>query len=133
MKWQYNYTLNDDQIDKQHEKLISEIERLRLLVDEGCANDLLVETFIVVINYAKDHFVDEERLMHKIGFPEMENQEKMHAGFIEKIDDQLLKFRSHKKFEIKELFTFLQLWIENHILVEDRKIADFIAQKGKDG
>ena len=55
----------------------------------------------------------------------------MHAEFIEKIDDQLLKFRSRKKFEIRELFAFLQAWIENHILVEDRKIADFIAQKDK--
>lgn len=133
MKWQYNYTLNDDKIDEQHGTLISEVERLCLLVDKGCESALLVETFIVIINYAKEHFVDEERLMHKIGFPETEEQEKMHAEFIEKIDDQLLKFRSHKKFEIKELFAFLQAWIENHILVEDRKIADFIAQKDKNG
>lgn len=133
MKWQYNYSLNDRQIDEQHIKLIAEVERLRLLVDEGCENALLLETFTVIINYAKEHFIDEERLMRQVGFPEAENQEKMHAEFIEKIDDKLLRFRSRKKFEIRELFAFLQAWIENHILVEDRKVADFIARKGKDG
>lgn len=131
MKWQYNYSLNDQQIDDQHKKLIAEVERLRLLADEGCESTLLLETFSVIINYAKEHFVDEEKLMHRTGYPETENQKKMHAEFIEKIDDQLLKFRSRKKFEIRELFAFLQAWIENHILVEDRKIADFIAQKDK--
>jgi hemerythrin-like metal-binding protein len=78
-----------------------------------------------VLGYTNFHFAEEERFMAGIGYPLLGDQKRMHAELREKMAGLKEK---HEARELKislPVTNELKDWLNNHILVEDRKYAKF--------
>ena len=83
-------------------------------------------------DYTEFHFNDEEELMKKIGYPEIEAQKRAHSAFVEKlvnIDFRELEAMDDNQEEyLMDLIGFLLGWLSNHILGSDKKIGKYIKE-----
>jgi len=108
------YKLGIDTIDIQHQKIFDIINDL---CDTNTVSDM--EKIIKELKeYSIYHFKTEEEYFMSIEFIESETHKHLHNMFI-----QTMEYYSDfpEKLNKKKLYTFLNTWIKNHILIEDKK------------
>lgn len=128
IKWKDEYKIGVTQIDEQHEKLFEICDRAYSLLK----NELYLDKYdkIVLIleelkEYTVYHFKFEEEYMKEIGYKKFFSQKVAHDDFIEKINNINLKSVDQKQdAAIIDILDFALKWIEQHILNEDKKIAE---------
>lgn len=115
-------------IDEEHKKLF-EIANTAydLLVDEFIPDkyDYIMEVLSELKDYAKYHFQHEEEYMSKIKYRKMFSHKVAHDGFIERIseyDGDIID--ENQKESLLKLLEFLTNWLVDHILLEDKVIAE---------
>jgi hemerythrin len=127
--WSDEYSIGIEKIDKQHQHLFEIINKLiECQYSPGCPeiiNDILTE----MINYARVHFTDEELLMKKYNYPEIEQQERQHDYFITTTADLTISFMDNRHTTKDEITEFLKLWLTNHILKTDMKLKGLLKVK----
>ena len=126
MDWHENYNIGIAIIDEQHRKLcdmITELEKSMEGSDRYVAMGMVIKD---LVDYARVHFKDEERLMMKIGYPGIENQKNQHKKLIGQIVKILQDIKCGREIECKELYIFLKKWLVDHILQEDKKFSVFM-------
>lgn len=127
IQWSADYELGLSEIDLQHQalvKLLGDAWRAVVRNDREQALHLIrrLEHYTVV------HFAEEEAFMRSIGFPELSAHKLRHDAFTRRIAEEAYKLESGGDLSL-DLFHFLRDWLLRHILVEDRKYADFEAQQ----
>ncbi len=80
--------------------------------------DVLIE----LAAYVKYHFEKEEKIMQNISYPDLERQKMLHKDLVNQIVTILVDLKNGKEVSALELKTFLQKWLIDHILGEDKKI-----------
>ena len=123
LRWQAAYDTGVEEIDLQHRYFLALINRLRgeldACEDEAYRRRLLDE----LARYAAFHFISEENLMLKHGYPGVEQQRRLHLELIDQLSWRM-QSRSHG-----DLFDFLVGWFVHHTVEEDRRIGDFVGRK----
>ncbi len=118
------------EIDQQHRKLVSLVNRLYRAIKSGEGNEVLGEILNELVAYTDYHFKTEEYYFDKFGYPEGALHKEIHR----KLTAQVLSFK--EKFERGEatlsydLLNFLKDWLVNHIGKTDKKYAPFLQEKG---
>lgn len=124
--WSDDLVTNQKTVDYQHQSLFRTINDLIKACNQSDSpNGLLVEVALdELLKYASYHFRDEENLMATFMYPELAAHQKEHANFAEKMTD--FKSRFDKGDDIsKELLTFMQKWLVNHIMTRDKDAMKF--------
>lgn len=127
--WDDELSVGIQEIDEQHKILVNLINRLfnEALVKHNVsvAKEILTE----LVQYTIIHFAVEESLFRIFNYPEYERHKQQH----EELKRQViaLKDRIEQGEEITtELINFLRGWLKKHILHEDKKYTNFLAEKG---
>jgi len=132
MKWCESFSIGFPEVDSQHKQLIEKVDGLENQLMNGCVDDnSFANTFLFVVDYARSHFTDEEDMMLEIGYPEFEEHRQMHDQLINHLAIFLKDMQSGNGGTFSELISYLHIWIEAHILTEDRKIGEFLRQTMK--
>lgn len=132
MEWYDSYAIGIEAIDKQHQELVLMVSRLQASLTTAKINQETGNAIKFLVDYTKKHFTDEEKLMQKIDFAELENHRKQHRKLIREITDILLGLKKGKSVDVYELIDFLTDWLLNHIKYEDKKIGKAFAEfKGR--
>ncbi|MCR2043664.1 bacteriohemerythrin [Anaerosalibacter massiliensis] len=132
--WKEDFSVNIEDIDKQHKELFRIGSRLYTIVSlkDGIDRyDEIIEILYELKDYAEYHFSFEEELMKKYGYDGTEDQIKAHKKFIEKvisISEEEVDIEQKKMG--MDLILFIANWIENHILKSDMGYKDFLNEKG---
>lgn len=126
MKWDKSFCVGCQIIDSQHEQLVNHVDSLEKLIGKSFGSIQLAETLKFMVDYARTHFHDEEELMSRIGYPELDRQKMLHDELIEFVTNFLLDLKVGNPCELSELVNFLTGWITEHVLAEDMKIGEFI-------
>lgn len=116
------------QIDEQHKHLLDIANKILSMNSQNLDIEKLKTAISELFKYVQEHFNDEEALMLKIGYPEYEEHQRLHA---EIIDDMYHHLTTPERIE-SILANFRRLvtrWIIDHILNEDRKIHTFMVQQ----
>jgi len=79
-------------------------------------------------SYFRAHFVDEEKFLEEIAFPELEMHKKLHLDYIDKTVDLTFDAILRKDNVSNAMMQFLVYWWENHILIEDMKYKEFFSK-----
>ena len=79
-------------------------------------------------NYTIFHFGAEEALMRKINYPGLESQLVQHQLFLGKQFWFYESLRFAETATAKQTAEFIENWITYHIVVEDKKIGEYMAQ-----
>ncbi len=120
-------------IDDEHRKLFEIIKETNELI---CAEllhdkyDRIMELLAKLKDYTEFHFHDEETLMERIDYPGLEAQKHAHAAFVERLVDvdlgTLDDIDNDQQAYLLDLINYLIGWLSNHILVSDKKIAEYV-------
>ncbi len=124
--WTDNYIIDKGLIDEQHLKLIDLINNLHAAFLEGKANDHLNEIVVELTDYTVYHFKTEEDIFCKTEYDRKEEHKEQHKLFVEKIKEFKNMLASKEASLSFEIMTFLQKWLQSHILISDKEYKDFI-------
>ena len=84
-----------------------------------------------LLDYAKDHFAAEERLMEDHHFPGLLTHQMEHQAFGRNVNRYLEDFRAGKLGASSALLLFLQSWLKQHILLKtDKAYSAFLNERG---
>ena len=114
-------------IDDQHKQLINLIN---ILDSQRNKNEpwFTEKVLGTLVDYTKNHFSDEEKLLKKIQFPAFENHHQRHQEFIESVEKFRTSFtaKGPTPETIDELSSFLSDWLKHHIMVEDKAYCFYL-------
>jgi hemerythrin-like metal-binding protein len=128
--WKREYSVGVEKFDCQHRRLFEITNKLIGHVGKSPKDPGLVsETLTEMINYAREHFTDEEVLMKEYGYPEIESQKKQHDYFINTTAELAVSFMDNRNTTAGEIAEFLKLWLTTHILKSDMKYKEFFKAK----
>ena len=130
-KWKEEFNLNIDEIDKQHKKLM-EIGRRAYdiaVIDDGYDRyDEIMTIIDELLEYTKYHFEYEEDMLKKCNYDHIHDQEEEHGFYVYKINEVASRedIDDNQRKVILEIIDFLSEWISKHIMIADRKYAEFL-------
>ena len=128
--WRDEYSVGIESIDRQHKKLINLINMLQTTVDYSTGEEFERECLAAVVEYTKTHFVYEEGLMSKYGYPEFEAHKAQHQKMIDKVNDLQAAYEDRPEKAMKDALDFLKQWLIRHINGTDKQYSDFLVSKG---
>ncbi len=126
--WSDVLSVQVDEIDEDHQKLVNIFNILNHSVLEGDSPEYLAAVLEELINCTIWHFSHEERLMLKYGYEGIEGHKAVHQQLIESAKDlQQNILRSDKPVE-GEAIEFLERWLTEHILTADMRLGSYLSR-----
>ena len=123
MEWKANFSVGDTKMDDQHKGLIA-------LINQLCGEDEIDvrEVLEKLQEYVDIHFRDEEALLAKISYPDLDKQKAEHEIFSKWFDEQLETYRNGGGSDtIRErVQNYLRTWWIKHILFSDKAYASYL-------
>jgi len=127
VRWRDEYSVNIQRIDTHHKNLFVRANALFKAVSQKRSREEVVEALTFLIDYCRYHFYEEERMMERFDYADLENHRQRHRKLI----DQVAALQNHfDAVTDSELAQLLQDWVVNHILIEDRRYAAELNAKG---
>jgi hemerythrin len=130
INWDNSFSVKVDEIDRQHQKLVSLINDLNDAMRQGKGKDILGKIINGLIGYAGTHFKTEEKYFAQFGYPETDSHKTEHADFTRKVSEFKNKFDKGTIGLSIEVLDFLSSWLQNHIKSVDKKYSAFFNEKG---
>ena len=120
LHWKADYETEVREIDLQHRFFMDLINRMHEELQASADLDYRDRLFQELSNYARFHFISEENLMFKFGYPDLERHRQMHRHLIDE-----LSWRAQEK-SYEAIFEFLVRWFVAHTVDEDARIGRFL-------
>lgn len=113
--------------DFQHKQLV---DNINILINSVTTASNVDKSFknaaYFTVNYCNGHFKIEEEYMKRHGYPLMDKHVKQHGSFIKKFN-RIIKEKSLSDVEkSSELLHDLLDWFTDHIMAEDKYLANFL-------
>lgn len=126
LEWDEAILTGDRRVDEQHRRIFELTKEFADVVRDGADRESTADALYALMRYAATHVSDEEALMERVGYPQLERQRTLHARFLRQTSDLADDFLSGRSVSGQPLLAHLvELWQE-HICVEDRAVADHI-------
>jgi hemerythrin len=124
LNWIPGYSVNDEDLDKDHQRLFSLLNTVYENVMESpevnCIHPIVEE----LSEYTRYHFSTEEQHMREKGFLELDDHIAKHREFALAVDT--LRSRSHDNdLDVaRDLIIVLGEWLLGHVLKDDMKYSE---------
>jgi hemerythrin len=136
--WSDSYSMGVKIIDDQHKGLLDFVNDL---FNHSTGNErdeaaYFKDVIHQAVQYVKDHFQTEEKLMIATKFAGYAEHKKAHDEFTLKVVQSVKDFESGKRLVLEKFAYFLKDWVLAHVAVMDRKYAEYfkkIATRKADG
>lgn len=125
MPWSNALMLGIPYIDAQHQTLVGLINTLHDEVDNPIPDRAVIGQVLEgLVDYTHNHFIEEEVLFQRHGYPQTQEHIAEHAQFTAQAMNWLLRFEAGEEVDV-EAMEFLKNWLLHHILEEDRAYVPF--------
>ena len=136
--WSPMYSTGIKILDDQHKGLCNIINELfnHSTGDEVEERNYFKEVIQEMVQYIKEHFATEEKIMLATKYPGYAEQKKSHDEFTLKVINSVRDFEAGKRLVLVKLANFLKEWLLSHIAIMDIQYADYfkgIATRKADG
>lgn len=118
--WNESFSVGVAMMDEHHQQLARLINRIAERTSDDLNSEPMADILGALVRYAQYHFRQEEELMAKANYQELEGHRKEHLQFCEIISETCYG-ASLGIVSARELFSYLTRWWRNHILHEDMK------------
>lgn len=126
IKWTHDLEVGIEDIDADHKMLLGYINDLFIACAASQGPAVLSKTLCQVQRYTREHFVHEEDLMRKMGFPGLDEHRSAHTELVSELDDLIDEFEAGASHDLSnKTLQFLEDWLLHHILIDDKKIGRF--------
>ncbi len=125
ISWKSCYCVGHPKIDNQHRRLLALLNLLHEKVQARLSAALIDKALIELINYAEEHFRDEEEVMERINYPHLAEHRAEHERLVLEV------FAFKERFDkglvsAHDFLEFLKGWLVEHILGSDLKIKHYL-------
>jgi hemerythrin len=130
MPWSDDLSMGIDTIDNQHRWLVDATNRLHTeVIKPEPDRAVLGEILEGLVDYTMNHFVLEEELFQRFGYPEDVAHKAEHDAFTAQAMNLLLQFEDGASVG-PAVLDFLKEWLLHHIMKVDKAYAPFLREKG---
>ena len=126
--WNQVLSVEVDEIDEDHRKLVSLFNMLNHAVTEKESPDYLAAVLEELVNCTVWHFSHEERLMLKYGYKEIEEHKTEHRELIKSAKALQQKVLQADNAVADEDIEYLERWLTEHIFTDDMRLGGFLSQ-----
>ncbi len=125
--WSDMFSIKMPFIDNQHRKLLEIVNDFYAAIIYNMDKKDLFKILNSLIQYAETHFRDEEKIMEIAGYPpeNTEEHKKIHEQMVNDIFNLHQELIQSEEKTIYELEIFLNNWLVQHILNEDKKLQPY--------
>jgi len=130
IQWSPALAVGVPEIDAQHQELFRRAERLVVALRTGDRREV-APLMRYLSDYVVEHFAEEERYMHEIGFPGLEAHRSAHLAFREEFATMVADFERKGATPLVALtiHNWLSDWLRRHVGGVDVEIGKFAAAK----
>ena len=126
VEWDSFYSVQVEEIDEQHKKLIQLINKMYDAMRNGKGNDVLGAVLSELVEYTKYHFAAEENLLLEHSYPELEAHKKIHADLTARVKTYKDQFECGNDSSAMDIMLFLSNWLNVHILEVDKIYISYL-------
>lgn len=126
LAWDDSFSVHNSTIDSQHQKLFDYVNEFDAAVASGADTKTLLAVIEKVLDYTAYHFSEEEKLMEKGGYPEIERHKLLHKQLIEKAVSARDQIASGLDNAAIDTQNFLSFWLKSHIRGVDTRYTDYV-------
>jgi hemerythrin-like metal-binding protein/PAS domain S-box-containing protein len=114
------------EVDEQHASMLAAAARLRTATPAAVWEELRL-----LQRHTSSHFEYEDTLMDDIGYPDVGEHKQQHRDFFAllRVFEERLQRDGATPLNLEILATTVEKWVTEHVLGQDRWVADFIRQK----
>jgi len=128
--WKEVYVVHIDQVDTQHQKLVSLINELHDSMKLGKAKEVLSKILNDLVDYTLYHFATEEKLFDTYDYPDSGMHKQQHKELVEQVAALQKKHEAGEKVLTIDVMNFLRDWLHDHIVGSDKKFGPYLNSKG---
>lgn len=130
LTWRDQLSVGSDEIDDDHKKLIGFVNDLHDAVTEAQSEKVVGRIILDLLEYTRDHFAREEKLMQGAAYPDFQRHQAIHQA----LTRQVLRLadayvRTPTDTIKRQMINFLASWLVDHIVKEDRRIGAYMRGK----
>ncbi len=125
--WNEDVAVGHGQIDAQHKELFELAERVVEPLCSSGEHQAGEARLKALIEFARQHFADEEALMRSSAYPEANFHAKIHAALITELESYCARVRTQSHTNPMDLICFLAGWLTIHIQSVDLQFVEWLA------
>ncbi len=125
--WGETLSVDVDEIDEDHRRLVELFNILNHAVEEGDSTDYVETVLDELISGTVWHFRHEERLMLKYGYGGMAEHKAEHQDLIESAKGLQQKYLQGGRRLSREDIDYLEHWLTGHILSADKDLGAYLS------
>lgn len=130
MEWSNDFVIGLKEIDGQHKKLVSIVNKLNEAMKAGRGKDHLGQIFDELKEYTVHHFATEEAYFEEFNYPGTIAHVAEHKKLVETVLQLEADFKRGKAALTNDVMLFLKDWLVKHIQGTDRKYAPHLLKAG---
>ena len=130
MPWTDSLLTGIAEVDEQHRWLVDATNRLHNeIIRDKPDNKVIGDILFGLVDYTYNHFIMEEDLFSRLGYPESEAHIAQHNKFTRDVN-ALLERHEHGDVVNTEALTLLREWLTQHIMKTDKAYVPFMEKNG---
>jgi len=128
--WKPAYSVNIEEIDNQHKKIIAMLNELYAAFMQKEHNQKIENIIKQLEEYTISHFSTEEKYFFLYDYENRQEHISEHENFKKKVKIFREEFERNKSALTFSIISFLKEWLNKHILIEDKKYSQCFKDNG---
>jgi hemerythrin-like metal-binding protein len=125
--WKDTFRLGIAAVDRDHQRFFELINRLHDCMALGKDEAVVRATLAALVDYAREHFVREEKELDDLGYPHLAQHEAEHRHFLQ----ELYRIARQPTAAARPAVALAREWLLEHTLKTDKQYAVWFASKGR--
>ncbi len=127
--WCDEYSVNVEEIDIQHQKMLEHVNNLHTAVEACIDKNELKKLLVELVEFTRMHFSTEEKLMKKHDYPDFAEHHKEHRILLRHMRDLVNAVSSGKYPTFYSDYDVSTDWALVHIAEHDKSLGAFLNSK----
>lgn len=128
IQWNSSIEVGNFEIDAEHKLFVSIIQKIENEILKKGNKDYIISLVNELLKYTEFHFLSEENIMIREGYPQHLEHKKIHERLLIDLRDKIFTLK-YEYIDFNELLQFLFHWFQGHTSIEDLKFAQFLNDK----
>src|SRR5579863_9029117 len=130
LTWNDSLSVGVSTIDSQHTALIAILNELYDAMMQGRAKEITGPLLRKLVNYTRDHFSAEERMMASAEYSGLPAHRREHERLTKQVEEYSARYDRGEGAVNIELLHFLRTWLTNHIQQSDKAYGPCLTGHG---
>jgi hemerythrin len=117
-------------MDQQHGVLMDTLHDIRQAVMQGAGRERVTRELSRLLEFTRQHFLSEERLLEQMGFPALEHHREAHARLLKQLQSLLERAKHGNGAQMQAAAVAPREWFVDHIEQMDANYGEWLNERG---